>query len=245
MTDARQETLYSRLRRPPSPSTVPGTLPVLFFGDLPSAEVASVGLSPSDQEYLSKSGTMLAGPAQRFATLESLGGEDRVSLSDDQCAEAVEAMRNYYEPSKPVYGWFNALSRVLEGFGASFGDRTAVHLDLVQESTSPVWSELGAAEREALLLQDLPFLEWEIRAFPPRAVICAGKTVSVNVRRQLDVEVEEEGTMARIKWWVGHADVDGRRVGFGGWNYPLARATGLGREGEKALGQLLAERLGQ
>lgn len=245
MTDARSEMLYARLRRPPSPSTVPGTLPVLFFGDLLGAEVASVGLNPSDQEYLSKGGTMLAGPAQRFATLASVGADERAELTDTQCAEAVEWMRDYYEPGKPVYGsWFNALSRVVEGFGASFRDRTAAHLDLVQESTSPVWSELGAVEREALLRQDLPFLEWEIRAFPLRAVICTGKTVSVHVRRQLGVEIEEAGTMARIKWWVGHADIAGRRVGFGGWNYPLARPTGLGREGERALGELLAARLG-
>lgn len=98
MTDTRQEYLYSRLRRPLSPSTVPGTLPVLFFGDLLSAEVASVGLNPSEQEYLSKDGTVLAGPAQRFATLGSLGADDRASLTDDQCAEAVEWMRDYYKP---------------------------------------------------------------------------------------------------------------------------------------------------
>jgi len=90
----------------------------------------------------------------------------------------------------------------------------------------------------------LPFLEWEIRAFPLRAVICNGKTVSVQLQRQLGVSVKEEGTMARIKWWVGFADLDGRRVGFGGWNLPLARPTGLGREGETALGKLLARRLG-
>jgi hypothetical protein len=47
---------------------VPGTLPVLFFGLL-TAEVASGGLKPSDQEYLSKGGAMLSGAAQRFATL--------------------------------------------------------------------------------------------------------------------------------------------------------------------------------
>ncbi len=245
MTNARQATLYSRLRNAPSPSTVPGTLPVLFFGDLLSAEVASVGLNPSDQEYLSKGGMMLVGPAQRFATLALLGADDRASLDDDQCAKAIEWMRDYYEPGKPVYGsWFNALSRVIEGFGASLRDRTASHLDLVQEATSPVWSDLDAAERENLLHQDLPFLEWEIRAFPLRFIICTGKTVSVHVRRQLNVEVEEEGTMARIKWWVGHGEVEGRQVGFGGWNYPLARATGLGRDGERALGELLAKRLG-
>jgi hypothetical protein len=98
--------------------------------------------------------------------------------------------------------------------------------------------------RQALLEQDLPFLKWEIRAFPLRAVICTGKTVSAHVRQELGVSVEEEGTMARIKWWVGHANIDGRRVGFGGWNYPLARATGLGREGETALGKVLATKLG-
>jgi len=113
--------LYSRLRRPESPWTVPGSLPVLFFGDLLGAEVATVGLNPSDKEYLAADGSMLAGQAQRFATLDSLGASERAGLSDAQCAEAVEWMRDYYEPSKPVYSaWFNGLTRVVEGFGASF-----------------------------------------------------------------------------------------------------------------------------
>ena len=209
--DERRADLFGRLRRAPSPSTVPGTLPVLFFGDLFGAEVASVGLNPSDQEYLTKTGQMLAGRAQRFATLDSLGASDRATLLDAQCDDAVAWMRAYYDEGKPVYGsWFNALSRVVVGFGAGFRERSAVHLDLIQESTSPVWGELPAGEREALLVQDLPFLEWEIRAFPLRAVICTGKTVSVHLRRLFGVQMVEEGAMARIKWWVGHADVGGR-----------------------------------
>lgn len=241
----RQGRLYERLRRSPSLSTVSGTLPVLFFGDLFGCEVATVGLNPSHQEYLTKDGAPLAGTAQRFATIHSLRADDRSLLSDEQCAEAVEWMRSYYDPGRPVYGsWFNALARVVEGFGASFRARGCAHLDLVQESTKPVWSKLGHAEREGLLRQDLPFVEWEIRAFPLRAVLCNGKRVGTELQRQLGVSVEEAGTMARIKWWVGHADIDGRRVGFGGWNIPLARATGLGRDGETALGQFLAERIG-
>jgi hypothetical protein len=243
VNEARDD-LYSRLRRPESRWTVPGSLPVLFFGDLLGAEVATVGLNPSDKEYLAADGSMLAGQAQRFATLESLGASERACISDAQCAEAVEWMRDYYEPSKPVYSaWFNGLTRVVEGFGASFRGRSAAHLDLVQESTRPVWSNLPPDDRAELLRTDLPFLVWEIRSFPLRAVICGGKTVSVNVRRQLGVAVAEEGTLARTKWWVGTTDVDGRRVGFAGWNLPLARPTGLGREGETHLGELLAERL--
>jgi hypothetical protein len=64
-SDARQANLYARLRQPPSPATAPGTLPVLFFGDLLEADVASVGLNPSDQEYLSKDGVMLAAHVRR------------------------------------------------------------------------------------------------------------------------------------------------------------------------------------
>ena len=244
MSDARQANLFARLRQPLSPATVRGTLPVLFFGDLLEAEVATVGLNPSDREYLSKGGLMLAGAAQRFATLDSVGATDRASLTDSQCEEAIAWMRDYYAPGKPVYGWFNALTRVVDGFGASFRERTATHLDLVQESTSPVWGDLSKAEKTALLEEDLPFLEWELRAFPLRAVICTGKTVSVNVRQRLGVTVAEEGELARIKWWVGFADVEGREVGFAGWNYPLARATGLGAVGETELGQLLAAKLG-
>jgi hypothetical protein len=245
VVDLRQAKLYERLRRSPSPSSVPGTLPVLFFGDLFRADIASVGLNPSDQEYLTKAGVLLAGPSQRFATIHSLRADNRSSLSDEQCAEAVQWMRKYYDPGKPVFSaWFNSVARVVEGFGASFRAGSSAHLDIVQESTRPVWSELDGVEREKLLKQDLPFLEWEIRAFPLRAVICNGKTVSVQLQRQLGVSVKEEGTMARIKWWVGFADLDGRRVGFGGWNLPLARPTGLGREGETALGKLLARRLG-
>lgn len=236
--------LYARLRRPPTPRSIPGTLPILFFGDLFKSEIVTVGLNPSDQEYLSKSGTMLAGAGQRFATLASLGATDRASLRDTQCEEAIWWMRDYYAPGKPVYGsWFNALSRVVEAFGASFARRSAAHLDLVQEATRPVWSELPVSKRAALLEQDLPFLEWQIRTFPLRAVICTGKTVSVYVRNRFRVKVGEEGQLARIKWWVGFADVDGRRCGFAGWNIPLAQATGLGRAGESQLGRLLAERL--
>jgi hypothetical protein len=237
--------LYERLRRSPSASSVPGTLPVLFFGDLLGCEVATVGLNPSHREYLTKDGTLLAGAAQRFATIHSLRAEGRLSLSDNQCAVAIERMRGYYDPGRPVYSsWFSALARVVDGFGASFRARSCAHLDLVQESTKPVWSQLERAEREELLERDLPFLEWQIRTFPLRAVICTGATVGLQIRRRLAISVTEEGTMARIKWWVGRADVDGRRIGFGGWNIPLARATGLSKEGEAALGQLLAARLG-
>jgi hypothetical protein len=238
-----RELLNARLRRPATTHSVRSSLPVLFFGDLFAAEVATVGLNPSQQEYLTPRGELLAGVAQRFATLESLKASERESLTDEQCAEALGWMRDYYAPGQPVYRWFIGLERVLRGFGASLTGRTAAHLDLVQESTSPVWSGLSVHARGELLRTDLPFLRSEIGTFPLRTVICTSKTVSDHVRRLLDVEVEDAGELARIRWWTGRAALDGRSVGVCGWNLPLARPTGLGAAGEHELGELLAERL--
>jgi hypothetical protein len=217
---------------------------VLFFGDIFSAKVATVGLNPSDKEYTDPHGGLLSGSAQRFATLTSLGASDRSSLSDEQCDEAVRCMQAYHDTGNPVYRWFAPLERLLSGLGVSLGGRTAGHLDLVQEATSPTWSMLAKDERDRLLAADLPFLEWQIRTFPLMAVICTGRSASEHVRRVLNVPIEETGVMARIKWWTGHAVLDGRRVGFAGWNIPLQRPTGLGAVGERTLGQLLGERLG-
>ena len=235
--------LHARIRHPGSPFTVAKSLPVLFFGDLSSARIATVGLNPSDQEYIDKRGNLLTDSAQRFATLDSLGARDRLGLDDAQCEEAIRWMRRYFDTGSPVYHWFSALERVVGGLGASYADRSAAHLDLVQEATRPTWSALPDLERRTLLEADVPFLEWEIRAFPLRVVICTGKTVSVHVQRRLGVVVEETGTLARVRWWIGSAEIDNRRVGFAGWNYPLARPTGLGASGERALGELLRQRL--
>ncbi|MBA2633770.1 MAG: hypothetical protein H0U86_12370 [Chloroflexi bacterium] len=247
MTDQVRSELHARLRRPPSPYSVPGSLPVLFFGDPATARIATVGLNPSDQEYTDGNGELLTRSRQRFATLDSFGAIHRSDLNDGQCDEAIQWMREYFDPGKPVYRWFGPLQRVVDGLGASLSDGTAAHLDLVQEATDPTWSALGridGTEQRRLLEQDLPFLEWQIRTFPMRAVICAGKTVSAHLQHRLDVHIDETGTLALIRWWVGSASVAGRRVGFAGWNIPLQRATGLGAAGERELGMLLRQKLG-
>ncbi len=84
-----------------------GPLPVLFFGDLFEAEVATVGLNPSDHEYLSKDGAVLTGARQRFATLDSLGASDRASLTDAQSNEAIAWMRDYYVHNQGE--WYSAV----------------------------------------------------------------------------------------------------------------------------------------
>ena len=239
--------LYARLRQPPSASSVPQSLPVLFFGDLFSAGMATVGLNPSDKEYLGRGGGELEGTARRFETLTSLGIAGRSSLTDEQCDCAIQRMRTYYQPGKPIYGWFRALDRVTRAMGYSYEAGEVVHLDLAQEATNPTWSKLAQvspAEFEALRSADLPFLRWQLEAFPLHTVICNGRTVFNEVCRLIGGQVRREGKLKRITWYTGGATLNGRRVRLAGWNLPLARPTGLGDTGEKELGGTLKSHLG-
>ena len=47
--------------------------PVPSFGDLSSARIATVGLNPSNREFVDGLGNELEGPSRRFHTLKSLG----------------------------------------------------------------------------------------------------------------------------------------------------------------------------
>lgn len=243
--DIRQR-LYARLRQPPSASSVPRSLPVLFFGDLFTAGVATVGLNPSNKEYLGRGGVELEGATRRFETLTSLGVADRSSLTDEQCDRAIQRMRTYYQPGKPIYGWFRALHRVTRAMRYSYEVGEVAHLDLAQEATNPTWSKLAQtspAEFEALRSSDLPFLRWQLEAFPLHTVICNGRTVFNEVCRLIGGQVKGEGKLQRITWYVGDATLSGRRVRLAGWNLPLARPTGLGATGEEELGQILKSQL--
>jgi hypothetical protein len=236
------EQFYQRLRRRESSYSVSGSLPVLFFGDIFSAAVGTVGLNPSHQEYLDPRGFELTGTARRFETLNSLGADDRRSLTREQCDRAIQTMRGYFQPANPVYRWFKSLMRVTTGMGFSYQCGEVAHLDLVQEATNPAWSQLkvdSPTEAQALLSADLPFLGWQLETFPFSALLCNGRTVYEAVKDLSNGTTTLTGRIARVTWFAGLAEINGETIGLAGWNIPLARPTGLGAKGEAQLGEIL------
>lgn len=221
---------------------------MLFFGDLFSARLATVGINPSYQEYLDRNGRELTGTARRFESLTSLGASSRAALTDEQCERAIAAMRGYFGPGRPVYAWFRPLARVTDALGASYTRGDAVHLDLIQEPTQPTWSALAAQfpqEASALLGADVSFLRWQLATFPLRAVVCNGMTPLRQVCALLDepVWVAEiaQGQIARVTWYAAHGAIGGRSLTVVGWNIPLSRPTGLTTPLKDALGRSLAQ----
>jgi hypothetical protein len=250
MTPEIREQLHACLRRPPSRSTVRGSLPVLFFGNPSAAHVATVAINPSLREYLAgKNGRELDGHSRRFETLRSLGAADRASLTPAQCDKAVERMTEYFQPGRPWYtGWFQPLEDVLQGMGVSYEAGEAVHLDVVQEATDPTWSGMVAERRQEadhLLAADGPFFRWLAGSFTYRVLVCNGKTPFETVQALLGVRVPSPSKTGNLKWSVGTAEVSGRRLAVAGWNLPLAgrQDTGLGPRGEAELGRAIMARV--
>lgn len=242
MDEDIQQQLFWRLRRSASASSVQSSLPVLFFGDIFNASIATVGLNPSDKEYLDKHGLELADSRRRFETLRSLGAVDRSTLTDEQCSRAIMTMCTYYKPGKPVYSWFNHLDRVTRGMGFSYSTGQIVHLDLVQEATTPTWSRLSKVspdEFAELRNKDISFLKWELKTFHFQYVVCNGKTVLDQVGNLIGFNEAGSGAYANLKWRVGRSDIRQQETWVVGWNLPLAQPTGLRTEDEYKLGAIL------
>jgi hypothetical protein len=231
-----------RLKWPASEWTVPNALPVLFFGQIDRACVATIGLNPSDREYVSESGVELTGPRRRFETLGSLGLQGRHELDANSAERATRRMARYFDPSSPVYAWFRPLERVLTGLGASFLDGSAAHLDLVQEPTAPTWSKLRAADAlgaDELLKRDLPFLRWQLQTFQFATLVCTSRSVLDATMELTAASVLKSGRMARVTWTDARGAIAGRDVRVVGWNIPLVQPTGLRAEDHARLGEAL------
>ena len=152
-------------------------------------------------------------------------------------------MRAYFLPGQPVYRYFSHLDRFLSGAGFSYEQGTAAHLDLVQESTRPVWRDLPGDERTQLLEEDLPFLGMQLVARPLGAMFCNGRFVSDTLKAGFHVRESGSGTFGKLRWWTGAIELDSRHVPAAGWNYPLNQATGLNAEREREFGAYIADAL--
>lgn len=189
---------------------VPGSTPVLAFGDLRSAEVATLGINPSASEFL-KDDRLRAGSERRLATLESLRARSTSLLTKKQVQALVEDCVSYFH-RKPYTRWFNPLNEILrEALGVSYCDGSACHLDLVQWATDPAWGGLDDQIKRSLLQEGLPYLKKLLELENIRLVILLG--------RQVITQVQEVG-LARLQF--------SRKITSGDRSYSLYSGEGEG-----------------
>ena len=147
-------TLVDRMDRPTISRTgiIPWGAPVPSFGDLSAARIATVGLNPSNREFVDDHGIELCGTARRFHSLESLRLRSWSHVDVRHLRLIVESCRDYFHVN-PYNRWFKRLNQVILGTQRSYymPSHEACHIDLVPYATTAKWGALGSSERTALL----------------------------------------------------------------------------------------------
>ena len=129
-------------------------------------------------------GEWLVGDKQRFATLRSLGLAAPEEASDADVAAIVHACCNYFQSANPYWKWFRPLDKLIQdGLGVSYEAGTAVHLDLVQWATSPVWRKIKSVDRKQLIQSGREFLRDQIARENIELVVMNGRSVMDQVER--------------------------------------------------------------
>lgn len=176
-------TLINRLeeRQLTDAAVIPWSCPVPSFGDSSSARVATLGINPSNREFVDHSGVELDGPFRRFHTLKSLGLA-RWSDATVQHKQLIwDSCRKYFLRN-PYDRWFRPLDCLISGAKASYygGLDKACHLDLIPYATSCKWTGLNNHQRSVLLTIAGDMLGLLLRDSPIQLLILNGRSVAEN-----------------------------------------------------------------
>ena len=237
----------------PDLSLIPWTSPVLAFGCAVTSRIATVGLNPSNREFVDAKGNELSANNRRLPTLSSLG-IDSWSQAEAHHLERILHECDRYFDKNPYSGWFKILDSLLEGTGCSlYGPAAgACHLDIVPFATAKKWSSLGIKQRSGLVQATNDALGVTLKASPIQVLVLNGASVvrefEVLAGKKLD-QVKQASWALQQKGGPGPIGVGysivvdklagealGRDVLVLGYNHNLQNAHGLTLDVREAIG---------
>ncbi len=152
--------------------------PVPSFGDLAMSKVATLGLNPSNREFVDEIGIQLDGRDRRFHTLQSLGLRSWEDVNAAHLRMILNSCQNYFL-CNPYDRWFKRLDEIVSGTGTSFYSAPfrACHLDLIPYATFNKWTDLTPVQRITLLSFAGDILALLLRDSPVRVLLLNGASV--------------------------------------------------------------------
>lgn len=242
-SDELPETLTAMVRRlpPVGAPVVPGSTPVVAFGNPRRSTVATLGINPSRHEFTDNVG-LLSGEDRRLATLESLGADRFDRLTDEQVTRVVSDCAGYFQ-RRPYRRWFDPLDQLLRAStGCSYYEGTACHLDLVQWATDPIWARIAdVGVRRALLEDGVPHLRAQLAHDNLRFVLLNGRQVLNQVLAAGLVSLTEVAKIPRsqdsCRLYVGESG----GVRWVGWSTNLQSSYGVSAVFTQQLAERIAE----
>ena len=167
--------------------------PVLSFGDLRKARIATVGINPSYREFVDEKGEELSGKNRRFHTLRSLNLTTWQDADSRHLEQILDACSSYFR-TNPYDRWFRKLEHLVQGAGATFyGDSAdACHLDLIPYATAHRWAQVDARRRRELLRIAGDTLGDLLRGTSIELLILNGRQVVGHFQEVADVALDSE-----------------------------------------------------
>ncbi|GGC16386.1 MULTISPECIES: hypothetical protein [Dyadobacter] len=167
--------------------------PIPSFGDWTSAKIATVGINPSNREFVKGSGAELEGSERRFHTLKSLSLTDWSEASSTHLNSIVSTCKEYFK-SNPYDSWFKKLDFLLSGteYSYYFPSYLACHLDLVPYATSCKWGNLSIKEKTNLLSYTGDILGHIINESSILILVLNGKSVVDNFEKLADLKLDRQ-----------------------------------------------------
>lgn len=162
--------------------------PVIAFGDYKRSHVATVGLNPSNREFVDKKGNELTGHKKRFQTLSSLKIDSWATL-DENGFELIEKSWSDYFQINPYVGWFKDMDLILSGTNNSLFDvgSKACHLDLIPFATHKKWASLTRGQQKKLLQVSAEVLKEVLINSKIKVMILNGRSVVNNFQQMMNI----------------------------------------------------------
>ena len=169
---------------PTEPDLIHWGSPVPSFGSLSSAKIATLGLNPSNREFVDSKGQELAGNERRFHTLNSLGLNDWSQVNEEHLTLIWNSCEQYFHKN-PYDTWFKKLDELISGTRMSyyFPSGKACHLDLIPYATACKWTDLTSEKKTFLLEAMGDSLGLLLNSSPIELLVLNGKTVVETLER--------------------------------------------------------------
>jgi hypothetical protein len=168
----------------PIPTTVKiveGSIPIVFFGNVEKAEIATLSLNPSNIEFEHNG-------ERRCVDRKELGVSDNQKLTSEQAESVYQSLLLFFKVN-PYKRWFNPMNKLFQSKGYEYYNDKIVHLDISPWATSNKWDSLSQVERESII--DTTIIKNVIEKRGIKKLFINGKTAFNVFYTTLNIEAKD------------------------------------------------------
>ena len=221
---------YIQQPLPSDMRVVSQSIPVLFFGNIETATIATFGINPSKREFLDKNDALLPVSEKRFIDRSILGVSDNEMLTTEDARKVYKSLLEYFDDSKHPYGkWFNVLDSIFKGFKFSYYSGSLIHLDIYPWATNPTWNSLFANERKKMIENGKKCLDIVLESSKISAIYINGRSAMNHFEDNIcKMKSIENFQVERLSYELKQGNYKGKRII--GWSTNLQSSYGVSTE---------------